>query len=31
MGVVVTYDELDTDIKEVTDRAKELAAKIKVN
>ena len=30
MGVVVAYDGLDGDVKEVTNRAKELAAKIKV-
>lgn len=31
MGVVVTYDELSGDIKNVTDRAKELAKKVIVN
>ncbi|WP_339848203.1 formate-dependent phosphoribosylglycinamide formyltransferase [uncultured Dokdonia sp.] len=31
MGVVVTYDELNGDIKKVTERAKELAAKVTVN
>lgn len=31
MGVVVTYDELSGDIKNVTKRAKELAAKVTVN
>ncbi|MFC4632880.1 formate-dependent phosphoribosylglycinamide formyltransferase [Dokdonia ponticola] len=31
MGVVVTYDNLDGDIKAVTERAKELASKVKVN
>jgi phosphoribosylglycinamide formyltransferase 2 len=31
MGVVVTYDELNGDIKKVTIRAKELAAKVTVN
>ncbi len=31
MGVVVTYDELNGDIKNVTKRAKELAAKVTVN
>jgi len=31
MGVVVTYDKLDGDIKTVTERAKELASKIKVH
>lgn len=31
MGVVVTYDHLDGDIKRVTERAKELASKINVN
>lgn len=30
MGVVVTYDELQGDIKEVTKRAKELASKVTV-
>ncbi len=30
MGVVVTYDNLDGDVKEVTQKAKELAAKVKV-
>lgn len=30
MGVVVTYDGLDGDIKEVTERAKQLASKITV-
>jgi phosphoribosylglycinamide formyltransferase 2 len=30
MGVVVTYDSLDKDVSEVTKKAKELAAKIKV-
>lgn len=31
MGVVVTYDTLSGDIKEVTERAKELAKKVTVN
>ena len=31
MGVVVTYDELNGDIKNVTKRVKELAAKVTVN
>lgn len=31
MGVVVTYDGLNGDIKAVTERVKELASKIKVN
>jgi phosphoribosylglycinamide formyltransferase 2 len=30
MGVIVTYDSLDGDISEVTQRAKELANKVKV-
>ncbi len=30
MGVVVTYDSLDGDVSEVTQRAKELAAKVEV-
>lgn len=30
MGVVVTYDGLDGDVKEVTQRAKKLASKVKV-
>tara|TARA_A100000171_G_scaffold52989_1_gene75066 strand:- start:2391 stop:3554 length:1164 start_codon:yes stop_codon:yes gene_type:complete len=30
MGVVVTYDSLDGDVKEVTQRAKDLAAKVEV-
>jgi phosphoribosylglycinamide formyltransferase 2 len=30
MGVVVTYDGLDGDVREVTKRAKTLASKVKV-
>jgi hypothetical protein len=30
MGVVVTYDGLDSDIKTVTARAKKLASKVVV-
>jgi len=30
MGVIVTYDGLDGDVREVTKRAKTLANKVKV-